>query len=134
MSEEKTDNSAPDVILKEAKETKEEPKYITIDDVHKVEIRVGKILSAEKVEGSDKLLKLSVDFAEATPRQVVSGIALHYSDPAILVGASHPFVTNLQPRMIRGLESQAMIFAAVADGKLALMTPTIEVPPGTLLS
>ena len=131
MSEEKTDNSVPDVIVQGVKE---EPKYITIDDIHKVEIRIGKILSAEKVEGSDKLLKLSVDFAEATPRQVVSGIALHYTDPSVLVGALHPFVTNLQPRIIRGLESKAMIFAAVADGKLALMSPKIELPPGTSLS
>ena len=114
--------------------TEEVKTYITIDDVHKVEIKIGKILSAEKVEGADKLLKLSVDFAEAKPRQVLSGIALHYPDPSILVGASHPFVTNLQPRMIRGFESQAMIFAALSGDKLALMNPTVEVPPGTILS
>ncbi len=107
---------------------------ITIDDVHKVEIKMGKILSAEKVEGSDKLLKLSVDFGEEIPRQVISGIALQYTDPSVLVGASHPFVTNLAYRTIRGLESQAMIFAAVCEGKIALMTPTIDVPAGTTLS
>ncbi len=107
---------------------------ITIDDVSKVEIKIGKILSAERVEGSDKLLKLSVDFGEEAPRQVVSGIASQFPDPAVLVGASHPFVTNLEPRVIRGLESQAMIFAAMHEGTIALMSPTSEVPPGTPLS
>lgn len=107
---------------------------ITIDDVSKVEIKIGKILSAESVEGSTKLLKLSVDFGEEQPRQVISGIAGQYPDPAILVGASHPFVTNLQPRIILGLESHAMIFAATHEGTIALMSPTTEVPPGTKLS
>ncbi|MES3006075.1 MAG: hypothetical protein V4664_03960 [Patescibacteria group bacterium] len=107
---------------------------ITIDDVSRVEIKIGKILSAEGVEASEKLLKLSVDFGEENPRQVISGIAKQYPDPAVLVGASHPFVTNLEPRMILGLESQAMIFAAKHEQTLALMSPTIEVPPGTKLS
>jgi methionine--tRNA ligase beta chain len=107
---------------------------ITIDDLTKVEIKIGKILSAEKVEGSEKLLKLSVDFGEEQPRQVVSGIGKQYPDPAVLVGASHPFVTNLEPRTILGLESQAMIFAASHEGTLALLAPTAEVPPGTRLS
>lgn len=106
---------------------------ISIDDVSKVEIRIGKILSAEKVEGSEKLLKLSVDFGEENPRQVVSGIAKQYTDPSVLVGASYPFVTNLEPRVIKGLESQAMIIAASHEEKIALMTPTLEVPPGTQL-
>lgn len=107
---------------------------ITIDDVSKVEIKIGKILSAERVEGSEKLLKLSVDFAEENPRQVISGIASQFPDPVTLVGASYPFVTNLEPRVIRGLESQAMIFAAMHEGTIALLSPTAEVPPGTRLS
>lgn len=106
---------------------------ITIDDVQKVEIKIGKILSAENVEGSEKLLKLSVNFGEENPRQVISGIGKQYPDPSVLVGASHPFVTNLEPRMIMGLESQAMIFAASHEGTLALMSPTVDVPPGTHL-
>ena len=107
---------------------------ITIDDVSRVEIKIGKILSAERVDGSDKLLKLSVDFAEASPRQVISGIASQFPDPAVLVNASYPFVTNLEPRVIRGLESQAMIFAAMHEGTIALLAPTSEVPPRTRLS
>lgn len=107
---------------------------ITIDDLAKVEIKIGKILSAEKVEGSDKLLKLTVDFGEEKHRQVISGIGKQFTDPAVLVGSSYPFVTNLQSRMIMGLESQAMIFAASHEGVLALLAPTSEVPPGTKLS
>ncbi len=107
---------------------------ITIDDLKKVEITIGKILSAEKVEGSPKLLKLSVDFAEAQPRQVLSGIGKQYADPAVLVGQSFPFITNLEPRMILGFESQAMILAASSEGGLALLAPTISTPAGTKIS
>ena len=83
---------------------------ISIDDLHKVDIRIGEILSAEKIDGSDKLLKLSVNFGDHE-RQVLSGIAAHFPDPAALVGKRCPFVTNLPPRTMMGLESQAMILA-----------------------
>lgn len=82
---------------------------ITIDDFHKVEIRVGEILSAEPIEGSDKLLKLKVNFGNEE-RQVLSGIKA-YVGPEALVGKRFPFVTNLPPRTMMGLESQAMILA-----------------------
>lgn len=108
-----------------------EPK-ITIDDFLKVEMRLGVILSAEPVPGSEKLLKLSVDFGEAAPRQVVSGIAKSFA-PEDLVGTQRPFVTNLAPRAIMGLESQAMILAAKADGGLALLSPSSPTAPGTRL-
>lgn len=71
---------------------------ISIDDFKKVEIQVGLIKSAEPVEGSEKLLKLSVDFGEETPRQVVSGIAKYFPDISLLVGKRCAFVTNLEPR------------------------------------
>ncbi len=105
---------------------------ISIDDFAKVEMRVGTILSAEPVPGSEKLLRLSVDFGEAAPRQVVSGIAKFFS-PESLVGTQRPFVTNLAPRPIMGLESQAMILAAKTEGDLALLAPTSPVAPGTKL-
>lgn len=131
--------------------------HITFDDFIKVEMKIGKILSAERVEGSEKLLKLSVDFGEGMPRQVISGIAKQFvivgravqegdegdaeqeSEVEIktvtgLVGNSFVFITNLEPRMIMGLESQAMIVAGTAEGTLALMTPTSELPAGTKLS
>jgi methionyl-tRNA synthetase len=83
---------------------------ITIDDFHKVEIMVGEIMSAEPIEGSEKLLKLKVNFG-TQERQVLSGIAKFFPDPQVLVGKRCPFVTNLAPRMMMGLESQAMILA-----------------------
>lgn len=84
---------------------------ISIDDFKKVEITVGEILSVERIEGSDKLLKLKVNFGEQEPRQVLSGIAPYFEDLQVLVGKRYPFVTNLAPRTMMGLESQAMILA-----------------------
>ena len=143
---------------------------ITYDDFAKVEVRAGKILSAEKVPETDKLLRLSVDFgfiavpaapiapviaplspapdsatevAAAAPvlpapepirdiRQIVSGIALYFPDPAVLVGKKCMFVTNLEPRKIRGLESNGMLFAvSTPDGKFSLLEPNAEIPEGT---
>ncbi len=84
---------------------------ITIDDFKKVEIKIGEIVSVENIEGSDKLLKLKVNFG-SEERQVLSGIKAYFPDPQVLVGKRCPFVTNLAPRMMMGLESQAMILAA----------------------
>jgi methionine--tRNA ligase beta chain len=89
---------------------------ISIDDVKKVEITVGEILSAERIEGSDKLLRLSVSFGEEHPRQVLSGIGPYFEDIQVLVGKRYPFITNLAPRMMMGLESQAMILATGGSG------------------
>jgi methionine--tRNA ligase beta chain len=109
---------------------------ISIDDFSKVEITVGKILSAEKVEGSDKLLRLEVDFAEESPRQVISGIAKWHPEPEVLIGKKVPFVTNLEPRKIMGLESQAMIMAAKAqEGEaFSLLQIGDDIPAGTRIS
>lgn len=84
---------------------------ITIDDFYKLEIKIGKIISAEKIEGADKLLKLSVDMGEQNPRQIVSGISMYFPEPEKLVGTRCAFAANLEPRTIRGLESQGMILA-----------------------
>jgi len=99
---------------------------VTIDDFHKVEIRIGEVMSAERIEGSDKLLKLLVNFgapsaAEAKEgkedvRQVLSGIAKYFSEPAVLVGKRCPFVTNLPARSMMGLESHAMLLAVGGEG------------------
>ncbi len=105
---------------------------ITFDDFAKVEIRAGKILSAEKIPDTDKLLKLVVDFAEAAPRQIVSGISLYFPDPAVLVGKTAMFVTNLEPRVIKGHESNGMLFAvSTGDGAFSLLEPHPTIPPGT---
>ncbi len=93
------------------------PSYITIDDFKKVEIKVGEILSVDLIEGSDKLLKLKVNFG-TEERQVLSGIKAFFPDPQVLVGKRYPFVTNLAPRKMMGLESQAMILAVGGEGDI----------------
>jgi methionyl-tRNA synthetase len=97
---------------------------ITIDDFKKVEIRVGAVMSAEKVADADKLLRLEVNFGTET-RQIVSGISGYFPDPQTLVGKRVAFAYNLEPRTIRGLESQGMILAAVGeDGSFSLLEAT----------
>ena len=149
---------------------------ISYEEFKKVEIKAGKILSAEKVPDTDKLLKLSVDFGEfeqvpiagqeiklpqsveelsvktgdsavlqdvsneqlqkvSKPRNIVSGIALHFPDPSVLIGKTCMFVTNLEPRMIRGLESNGMLFAvSTKEGGFSLLEPNNTIPPGTMAS
>jgi methionine--tRNA ligase beta chain len=103
---------------------------ISYDDFSKIEIKVGKILSAEKVANADKLLRLTVDFGEEKPRQVVSGIAETFKEPSYLTGVFAIFVTNLEPRTIKGLESQAMILATGEKDNIVLFRPDKEVLPG----
>lgn len=105
---------------------------INYDDFSKVEIRAGKILSAEKIPDTDKLLKLMVDFAEEKPRQIVSGISTYFPDPAVLVGKTCMFVTNLEPRTIKGFESNGMLFAlSTPEGNFSLLEPNSTIPAGT---
>lgn len=105
---------------------------INIEDFKKVDIVVGKILSAEKIPDTDKLLKLSVDLGEQTPRQIVSGIALYFPDYTVLIGKKCMFVANLETRLIRGIESHGMILAvSTEDNKFSLLEPNDEVPVGS---
>lgn len=132
---------------------------LSIDDFKKVEITLGTVMLVERVPDTDKLLRLEVDFgpklrveeadvprdeAAAEPqetqelrdiRQVVSGIAGYLTDPQVLVGRTVPFVTNLEPRTIRGLQSQAMILAASTDeGEFSILETTLKkLPAGTTL-
>jgi methionine--tRNA ligase beta chain len=107
---------------------------INIDQFKEIEIRIGKILSAEKVEGLDKILKLRVDFGELGERQILSGIAMTFTDPSVLVDRMCPFVTNLETRTIKGLESQGMILAMHGtEGEIVLLSPTSSVVPGSLV-
>ena len=106
---------------------------INYDDFKKVEMKVGKILEAVAVPGSEKLYKLSVDFNEGEPRQIVSGIAQYFVDPNTLVGKKVAFVTNLEPRPLMGLLSNGMILAVKSDDKLALMEVPDFVKAGTIL-
>jgi methionine--tRNA ligase beta chain len=113
-------------------DVKSNPK-ITYEDFKKVEITLGKILSAEKIEGSEKLLKLKVDFKEGGgPRQIVSGIQKYFPDESVLVGQKCMFVTNLEPRKMMGMESDGMLFAlGGGDVPFSLITAGDEVLEGT---
>lgn len=102
---------------------------MTFDEFVKLELRTGRIISAEGVTDSEKLLKLKVDFGEES-RQVISGIAKFYKSEELL-GKDFVFVTNLESRTIMGLESEAMILAADVDGEAVCLVPNKEVPPGT---
>jgi methionyl-tRNA synthetase len=115
---------------------------ISYDDFAKLDIRIGEIMSVEVVPDADKLLALTVNFGETDEegvtqhRSIISGIREFFADPATLVGTKCPFVTNLEPRTIRGRESAGMILAA--GGKegvpFALLSPSADLPPGTKVS
>ncbi|MEK7551193.1 MAG: methionine--tRNA ligase subunit beta [Patescibacteria group bacterium] len=102
---------------------------ITFDDFKKVEIRVGKILTCERVENADKLLKLQVDFGDYK-RQIISGIAEWYT-PEDLTGKLLPFIVNLEPRNFRGEESQGMLMAIEGEDKPVLLEPSEAVKEGS---
>ena len=104
---------------------------ISIEDFSKIEVKIGTVKTAEKIPETEKLLKLTVDFNEENPRQIVSGIAGYVSEPESLVGRQLAFVTNLEPRTIRGFESNGMLFAVGEGESFAFVTPDREVPPGT---
>lgn len=102
---------------------------ITIDDFRKIDLRVARVLQAEKVAKSEKLLKLQVDVG-GEQRQILAGIALQYA-PEDLVGKSVVVVFNLQPAKLMGQESQGMVLAAAdATGKLVVIAPSADVASG----
>ena len=103
---------------------------ITIDDFLKVDLRVAKVLAAERVPNSKKLMKLSIDVG-TEQRTLVAGIAEAY-EAEQLVGKTVGVVFNLKPAKLRGTESQGMLLAAVdADGGAILLTPETEAPEGS---
>lgn len=124
---------------------------IGIDDFKKCEIRIGTILSAEKVPEADRLVKLSIDLGlklsnESSPkhfqgenvlreerdiRQILSGIAEFFPDISALVGCQVPVLTNLAPRIIRGFESNGMVLYAVGTNFLTTLSPPIKILNGT---
>lgn len=108
--------------------------FIEIDDFAKVDLRVGEVVSAERVPKADKLLLLKIDLGEEQPRQVLAGIAQYY-EPEKLIGRKVVVVANLKPRKLRGFESQGMVVAASygEDGQPVLATFTEDVPVGARL-
>ena len=132
-----TEPAAPAPCAKPAKAAKAEPaakpepageNLITIDDFARTQLRTAKVLTAEKVEGSEKLLKLSIDLGGET-RQIVAGIAQAYA-PETLIGRTIVVVANLKPAKLRGIESQGMLLAAKSAEGLKLVTVDGDVPPG----
>jgi len=125
----------PRVEIKEEEKKMEEVKqeeYITIDDFAKIKMRVGKVLEAEKVEKSDKLLKLKVSFGDEE-RIIVSGIAQYY-EPQELIGKNVIVLANLKPRKIFGIESHGMLLAAKDGERLTVLTIDKDVEVGSPVS
>jgi methionyl-tRNA synthetase len=104
-------------------------KQISIDQFFELDLRVARILGAERVPDTDKLLRLTVDVGQEQ-RQLVAGIAQAYEVDA-LIGKSIVIVANLQPARIRGVESNGMLLAADLGGRPIVATFEEEVPPGT---
>lgn len=105
---------------------------ITFDDFKKLDIRIGTVLSAEKIADADKLLKIIFDLGEEK-RQIIAGVAEFFPDPAVLVGQQMPILVNLEPRKFRGHESQGMMLAADLNGKPILLHPESEITPGAIV-
>lgn len=104
---------------------------ISYDQFAALDIRIGTIISVEVVPDADKLLRLMVDVGEVSPRQIISGIRTYFVDEQSLVGKQCPFLLNLTPRTIRGLESQGMILAPGNESEFALLHPSGDLATGT---
>jgi methionyl-tRNA synthetase len=111
----------------EAKEKKMD--YITYDEFKKMDLRVARVIAAERVEGTKKLLKLQIDLG-TEQRQIIAGVAETYS-PEDLLNKEFIVIANLQPAVIRGIESQGMLLAAEVDGRPIIPFFDREIPPGT---
>ncbi len=112
---------------------------MTIDEFQKVDLRVGKIVAAERIPNSEKLVKMQVDLGNADPggvsgiRQVLAGVGKAYA-PEDLIGKEIIVVANLEPRMLMGEESRGMLLAASdAEGIPVILTVEKPVPPGTII-
>ena len=107
---------------------------INYDHFSAMELRAATVTAAERVEGSDKLLKMQLDLGELGPRQIVAGVGKAY-EPESLVNTQIIIVANLEPRSLMGLESNGMLLAARdADGVPVLLRPERSVPPGSKIN
>jgi len=106
----------------------------TYEDFNKVEIKIGTITVAEIIPEADKLLRLEVDCGETEKRQIISGIREFVENPEDLIGTQCPFITNIEPRKIRGYVSNGMILAAGNQDSFAFLRPHKNIPPGTIVT
>lgn len=116
-------------VREEEKEAEKANPTITIDDFARIDLRVALVLSAEKVKGADRLLKLEVDLGSER-RTVVAGVAQYYT-PEEMVGKKVILVANLAPARLRGITSQGMILAGKVDDRLGVLTVERDIPQGT---
>jgi len=105
---------------------------IRIEEFERLDLRIGRIKDAARIEGSKKLIKLEVDIGDehGRNRQLVAGIADEYK-PKELIGKLVPVLVNLEPKKLMGVESQGMLLAVSVDGKPVLLHPDKDVPPGS---
>ena len=127
-TEEHVNKPVAEAIKKKSEPVAAEKPEITIDEFAKIDLRVAHVLAAERIEGSDKLLRLQIRLG-TEERQLVAGIAQHYT-PESLIGTQIVVVANLKPAKLRGVLSQGMLLAASDGDKLALLRPEIEIPDG----
>ncbi len=105
--------------------------HISIEDFAKLDIRICKIVMAEKIEGADKLLKITLDEGDGQTRVIVSGIALAHPEPETIIGKMVPVIVNLAPRAMKGVTSNGMMLCPQnAEGLPVLLSPISEVTPG----
>lgn len=132
------DEKPPQTEISPAVQSSHRVDTISYEDFAKLEIRIGTVVAAELIPETDKLIKCTVDFGDASSggvgmRTIVSGIALSRK-PDELVGKQLPYIVNLAPRLLRGVESQGMLLAASTDGDgIALLLPDMQVSNGTKL-
>lgn len=105
---------------------------VTIDDFKKLDIRIGKVISVEKVLEADKLLKFVFDIG-GEERQIMAGMAGFFPDPSVLIGKEMPLLLNIEPAKFKGYESSGMVMAADVDGKPVLLCPQEEIPAGSIV-
>lgn len=110
----------------------ESKSIINFEDFEKIDLRAGKIIEAERVENSDKLLKLQIDLGEEK-RQILAGIGKVYT-PEELINKTVIAIINLEPRMLMGLESQGMVLAVKDNNNLSVLVPEKEITPGSKIS
>lgn len=103
---------------------------VSYEDFAKLEIKIGEVLDVELVAETDRLLKFEVDLGDEK-RTIVGGWAKSYPKPEVLIGKQVPVLVNLEPRTIRGVESQGMLLSAVADDLPVALVPERDVPNGS---
>lgn len=124
MSEETKENTSEEKI--------EKPVYVSYDEFKRMDMRIGTIRAIEPVPETDKLLKCMIDFGEPELRQIVSGIREYYLEYEKLIDKQVLYIVNLEPRMIKGIESQGMLMAVDGNGNQPVfLIPDTEVPLGS---